>query len=45
LTTIAQPIEELGQHAVDMLVKLIEQQPNELMTKVFASDLIIRESA
>jgi LacI family transcriptional regulator len=45
LTTIAQPIEELGQHAVDMLVKLIDQQSNELMTKVFASDLIIRESA
>lgn len=45
LTTIAQPIGELGRQAVDMLVKLIEQQPDEPMNQVLPSDLIIRESA
>ncbi|MBX3048896.1 MAG: LacI family DNA-binding transcriptional regulator [Anaerolineales bacterium] len=45
LTTIAQPIEELGQHAVDMLITLIEQRPKELLTEVLPSNLIIRESA
>ncbi|MCW5873128.1 MAG: LacI family DNA-binding transcriptional regulator [Anaerolineales bacterium] len=45
LTTISQPIGELGRQAVDMLVKIIDQQPEELMTQVLPSDLIIRESA
>ncbi len=45
LTTIAQPIGELGRRAVDMLVNVIEQQPNDVMNEIFASDLIIRESA
>jgi LacI family transcriptional regulator len=45
LTTIAQPIEELGRQAVDMLVDIIEHQPNQIQSEVLASDLIIRESA
>ncbi|HRN49917.1 MAG TPA: LacI family DNA-binding transcriptional regulator [Anaerolineales bacterium] len=45
LTTIAQPIAELGRQAVDMLVQQIDQQPEEPLTQVLTSELIIRESA
>lgn len=45
LTTIAQPIEALGRHAVEMLVNVIEHPSNEAMSQIFSSDLIIRESA
>lgn len=45
LTTIAQPIAELGRQAVEMLVKLIEHRPEEPINQVLPSDLIIRESA
>lgn len=45
LTTIAQPIAELGRQAVDMLVQLMDAQNPERMTQVLPSELIIRESA
>ncbi|UYN89139.1 MAG: LacI family DNA-binding transcriptional regulator [Anaerolineales bacterium] len=45
LTTVAQPIAELGCHAVDMLMQLIEDRPDKPLTKVLASKLVIRESA
>jgi LacI family transcriptional regulator len=45
LTTIAQPIAELGRHAVDMLMQLIGRQPTQPLSKILPSELVIRESA
>lgn len=45
LTTVGQPIAELGRHAVEMLVELIDGPDKGRMTQVLPSELIIRESA
>lgn len=45
LTTIAQPIAELGSQAVDMLMQLIDGEPEKPLTKVLPSVLVVRESA
>lgn len=45
LTTIAQPIGELGRRAVDMLMQLIENPDAKPIMEVLPSELVIRESA
>jgi LacI family transcriptional regulator len=44
LSTVHQPTEQLGTHAVDILVDLIEDNSNPIV-KMLPSELIIRESA
>lgn len=45
LTTIHQPAEQMGAHAVDLLIELLENNPTQPITRILPSDLIIRESA
>ncbi len=45
LTTIAQPIAELGRHAVNMLMQRIEKPHGQPIMEVLPSELVIRESA
>lgn len=45
LTTIHQPAELMGAHAVDVLIELLENDHTQPITRILPSDLIIRESA
>jgi len=45
LTTIHQPAELMGAHAVDLLIELLENNHTQPITRILPSDLIIRESA
>jgi LacI family transcriptional regulator len=44
LTTVHQPLEEMGRMAVSLLMRLIEQQPLEAVHIELATRLVIRES-
>ncbi|MBD8621305.1 substrate-binding domain-containing protein [Pseudomonas sp. CFBP 13727] len=44
LTTIAQPAECFGQHAVDMLISLIEKRPLEVRHVTLPHSLVVRQS-
>jgi LacI family transcriptional regulator len=45
LSTVHQPIAQLGAQAVDLLVELIENNHAEPTNRILSSDLLIRESA
>jgi LacI family transcriptional regulator, galactose operon repressor len=44
LTTVRQPLEEMGRMAVSLLTRLIEQQPVEALRVELATRLVVRES-
>ncbi len=44
LTTIAQPIEELGRHAVDILIEELKDHNKQPQQKVLKPELVVRES-
>lgn len=45
LTTIRQPTDQLGSHAVEMLIDLIEGGEEEPLRKILPAELVIRESS
>lgn len=45
LTTVHQPAELMGAHAVDVLIELLKDDKAEPITQILPSDLVIRESA
>ena len=45
LTTVAQPIEELGHRAVDLLIEELKDEQKEPQKIVLKPELVIRESA
>lgn len=45
LTTVAQPIEELGHRAVDLLIEELKDKRKEPQKIVLKPELVIRESA
>jgi LacI family transcriptional regulator len=44
LTTVCQPLAEMGQMAVSLLVRLLEDQPIEALHVELATQLVVRDS-
>jgi LacI family transcriptional regulator, galactose operon repressor len=44
LTTVRQPLAEMGRMAVSLLTRLLERQPIEAMRVELATKLVVRES-
>ncbi|MFB5265636.1 LacI family DNA-binding transcriptional regulator [Paenibacillus enshidis] len=44
LTTIAQPIEDLGRHAVDLLIEELKQERQPARNMILKPELVVRES-